>query len=255
MFRKQSYCLGEKKMIDIYVLEDDVNQQFCLEKMIDEVLVDNQWQHRCFELFGEPSRLITLIDETVPQIFFLDLDINGDKTKGIEVAKAIRDVSKTATLVFVTTHSEFMLLTYRAQVSALDFIDKTDSDLAIKENLQACLKKVVEGQVPRLSLDTFIFENNKTKIRIPFEDILYFETAEAHRLMLVTRIGQRNFYGTIREVKKANHKLFQCHKSYLINPDNVVSLDKKEGLVYFVGGKSCYVSKKRMKELKTKLES
>lgn len=37
--------------------------------MIDEVLVDNQWQHRCFELFGEPSRLITLIDETVPQIF------------------------------------------------------------------------------------------------------------------------------------------------------------------------------------------
>ena len=81
MLRKKSYCLGEKKMIDIYVLEDDVNQQFRLEKMIDEVLVDNQWQHRCFELFGEPSRLITLIDETVPQIFFLDLDINGDKTK------------------------------------------------------------------------------------------------------------------------------------------------------------------------------
>lgn len=60
---------------------------------------------------------------------------------------------------------------------------------------------------------------------------------------------------TSGEVKKASHKLFQCHKSYLINPDNVVSLDKKEVLVYFVGGKSCYVSKKRMKELKTKLES
>ena len=47
--------------------------------------------------------------------------------------------------------------------------------------------------------------------------------------MLVTWTGQRNFYGTIREVKNANHKLFQCQKSYLINPDNGVSLDKKEG--------------------------
>lgn len=45
--------------------------------------------------------------------------------------------------------------------------------------------------------------------------------------MLVTWTGQRNFYGTIREVKNANHKLFQCQKSYLINPDNGVSLDKK----------------------------
>lgn len=73
--------------------------------------------------------------------------------------------------------------------------------------------------------------------------------------MLVTWTGQRNFYGTIREVKNANHKLFQCQKSYLINPDNGVSLDKKEGIIYCVGGKSCYVSKKSMKELKIKLES
>lgn len=255
MFRKKSYRLGNKKMIDIYVLEDNVNQQFRLEKMIEELLAENKWQHRRLELFSEPSHLSELVDETFPQIFFLDLDINGDNTKGIEVAKEIREASKTATIVFVTTHSEFMLLTYRAQVSALDFIDKTDDDAVIKANLQACLKKVIEGQVPYLSLNTFIFENNKTKIRIPFEDILYFETAETHRLMLVTRTGQRNFYGTIKEVKKANDRLFQCHKSYLINLDNVIGLDKKEGIVYFTGGKSCYVSKKYMKELKNNLEN
>ena len=73
--------------------------------------------------------------------------------------------------------------------------------------------------------------------------------------MLVTWTGQRNFYGTIREVKNANHKLFQCQKSYLISPDNGVSLDKKEGIVYCVGGNLVAFPKKSMKELKIKLES
>ena len=99
----------------------------------------------------------------------------------------------------------------------------------------------------------FVFENNKTKIRIPLEDILYFETAESHRLKLVTKSGQRNFYGSIKEVMAANQTFFRSHKSYLINLDNVVCLDKKNSLVHFVGGQSCLVSKKYIKELKLKI--
>lgn len=128
-------------MIDIYVLEDNVNQQFRIENIIEELLDANQWECRHFELFSEPDCLANLVDESFPQIFFLDIDIHGDNTKGIEVAKVIREKSRTATIVFVTTHSEFMLLTYRAQVSALDFIDKTDKDDLVKENLKNVCKK------------------------------------------------------------------------------------------------------------------
>jgi Response regulator of the LytR/AlgR family len=123
-------------MIDIYVLEDNVNQQFRIERMIDELLDENQWDYRHFEIFSEPSHFPNFVEESCPQIFFLDIDINGDNKKGIEVAKKIREKSRTATIVFVTTHSEFMLLTYRAQVSALDFIDKADEDSSIKINLK-----------------------------------------------------------------------------------------------------------------------
>ena len=116
--------------------------------------------------------------------------------------------------------------------------------LSIVEPVETVEK--IQYYVNRAVNYTFFNDSEEIEINgdiLDLRDILYFETAEAHRLMLVTRTGQRNFYGTIREVKKASHKLFQCHKSYLINPDNVVSLDKKEGLVYFVGGKSCYVPK------------
>lgn len=240
-------------MIDIYVLEDNVNQQFLIERMIDELLDENQWDYRHFEIFSEPSHFPNFVEESFPQIFFLDIDINGDNKKGIEVAKKIREKSRTATIVFVTTHSEFMLLTYRAQVSALDFIDKADEDSSIKINLKNCLRKVIENQALTMPQEFFVFENNKATIRIPMDEILYFETAESHRLKLVTKSGQRNFYGSIKEVMAANQTFFRSHKSYLINLDNVVCLDKKNSLVHFVGGQSCLVSKKYIKELKLKI--
>lgn len=171
------------------------------------------------------------------------------------MAKAIREKSRTATIVFVTTYSEFMLLTYRAQVSALNFIDKTDKDDAIKDNFKKCLQKVFEDQGFNIPKKIFVFENNKTKIRIPLEDILYFETAESHRLKLITKTGQCHFYGSIKEVMQANQKLFRCHKSYLINLNNIVRLDKKEGLVYFDDDKVCYVSRKYIKDLRSKMEN
>lgn len=92
--------------------------------MIGDLLETNQWETRHFDLFSEPDSLTNLVEESFPQNFFLDIDIHGDNTKGIEVAKAIREKSRTATIVFVTTHSEFMLLTYERKLVHLILLIK-----------------------------------------------------------------------------------------------------------------------------------
>lgn len=71
-------------MIDIYVLEDNVNQQFRIERMIDELLDENQWDYRHFEIFSEPSHFPNFVEESCPQIFFLDIDINGDNKRELK---------------------------------------------------------------------------------------------------------------------------------------------------------------------------
>lgn len=42
----------------------------------------------------------------------------------MEIAREIRLKDPNAVIVFVSTHSEFMPVTYKYRVSALDFIDK-----------------------------------------------------------------------------------------------------------------------------------
>lgn len=42
------------------------------------------------------------------------------------------------------------------------------------------------------------------------------------------------------------------HKSFVVNPENIVRLDKELGIIYFENGESCLVSKAKQKEIVAK---
>ena len=113
-------------MISIFVLEDDFLQQGRLETTIAAIMKEKNWSYKELTIFGKPQQLIDAIPEKGNhQIFFLDIEIKKEEKKGLEVANQIRQHNPSAVIVFVTTHSEFMPLTFQYQVSALDFIDKS----------------------------------------------------------------------------------------------------------------------------------
>ena len=63
------------------------------------------------------------------------------------------------------------------------------------------------------------------------------------------KIEQIEFYGSLSQIEKSDPRLFKCHKSFLINPENIIKLDKSTGTVYFENGGVCYVSKLKLKKL------
>ena len=42
-------------------------------------------------------------------------------------------------------------------------------------------------------------------------------------------------------------------KSFVVNPENIVRLDKELGVIYFENGESCLVSKAKQKEIVAKM--
>ena len=50
----------------------------------------------------------------------MDIDIDGERKKGLEVASEIRQQDANAVIIFVTTHSEFAPISFKYKVSALD---------------------------------------------------------------------------------------------------------------------------------------
>ena len=113
-------------MLNIYVLEDHFIQQNRIEEVIHTILKKNNIKVGDFEIFDKPNQLLESVTERGShQLFFLDIQIKDDTKKGLEVAKQIRKNDPYANIVFFTTHSEYLPLTFQYQLAALDFIDKS----------------------------------------------------------------------------------------------------------------------------------
>lgn len=241
--------------MNILVLEDDLAQQGRIETALREIIARKHYFCRQLDLFAKPQLLLEAIREKGShQIFFLDIDIKGEEQKGFDVAMAIRANDPHANIVFVTTHSEFMPITFRYKIAALEFIDKADDELTFRERLEACIDHVAQHQRGDVGLETFVFETAQAQLQVPFSEIFYIETSPiSHKLILHTRHERLEFYGKLVQLVKADNRLYHCHRSFVVNPMNIRKIDKAEHMVYFEDGASCYVSRRHYKTLLDKV--
>jgi response regulator fasA len=253
---KGSIVSEGRNMLNIFVLEDDFLQQTRIETAIKKCMTDHHLKYKYLEVFGKPTQLLEAIKETGNhQFFFLDIEIKGEEKKGMEIAREIREKDPSASIVFVTTHSEFMPVTYRYRVSALDFIDKGLNDQDYQEAISSVLIHAAENVNKTIGEDSFSFKSEHSQIQVPFSDILYFETSSTvHKVVLTTKKGHMEFYGKVSDIAKTDKRLYQSHRAYVVNPENVVRIDKANHIVYFENDESCLVSRLKLKGLIEKVD-
>ena len=243
-------------MLNIFILEDDYLQQTRLENIIKQSAASKNLKYRHLEIYGKPQQLLDAITEKGNhQLFFLDIEIKGEDQKGMEIAREIRLKDPNAVIVFVSTHSEFMPVTYKYRVSALDFIDKGLPEEEFQKAIVSVLAHAYEHMGRTIGEDAFIFKNKHSHVQVPFSDILFFETSTTvHKVILYTKTGQLEFYGKVSEIAKSDERLYQSHRAYVVNPENIVRIDRSNHLVYFEGDESCFVSKLKLKGLIERVE-
>ncbi|WP_165212821.1 response regulator transcription factor [Streptococcus tangpeifui] len=242
-------------MLYIYALEDNFKQQARIERAIRNIAEERDLDYE-FLVSGKPDQLMESIKGKGEQhIFFLDIDLNGEKKKGFEVARTIRARDSQALIVFVTTHSNFMPLTFKYQVSALDFIDKELPEEAFRQRLGNILRHAQENLGKNLSEDSFLFENEQFRIQMPYSDIYFIEASSSpHKIILHGRKDYMEFYGSLAEVDKATDRFIRVHRSISLNPANVAKVDKIQRLAHFPNGETCVIAKTKMRALASALK-
>ena len=173
-------------MLNIFILEDDHLQQTRLENVIKQSVATNNLKYRHLEIYGKPHQLLEAISEKGNhQLFFLDIEIRGEEQKGMEIAREIRLKDPNAVIVFVSTHSEFMPVTYKYRVSALDFIDKGLPEEEFQDAVTSVLVHAYENVGRTVGEDAFVFKSEHSHVQVPFSDILFFETSTTvHKVIL-----------------------------------------------------------------------
>lgn len=231
-------------------MEDQLIQAEVLKKIIIKIIDESGYSLENVHIFNKNQDLLNHIHQaTDTNIYFLDIQIKNDMQAGLETAKEIRKLDKNGFIVFVTTHSEFAITSYKYMVSALTFIEKNASANEFYSAVMGCMEKYNNEKKIAIPEDVFLFESKSLSLKLPYNDIYYFRTTYDHRIELVAKTQVREFYGELKQLEQSEQRLMRIHQSYLVNFTNVVELDKRHKELIFLNNDRLPISRKYYKKV------
>lgn len=243
-------------MLNVYVLEDDDCYLAFLKQSINNTIMIEDIPIEKMIAEKKPEVLLNAVNlnKLNTSIFFLDIEITGNKNDGITVADKIRKSSPYAEIVFVTSHSEAAMRIITHRIAPLDLINKSDSSESIIARIHSDIVTMQQRQNNRRlhSLATFSYTIGTRVFSIPLLEIEYIQTIPGSPGELeVHSINETaTFSGNLNHIEKKFPSLFRCHKSVIVNPKRIKSLDTGQRLAYFSSGAKVDVSFRKLASFK-----
>lgn len=244
-------------MIDVYICEDNERQLNLFRKYIEDAILIEAIDMRISLATVDPHVLLDKIASAENLgLFFLDIDLKSD-INGLVLAQQIRRIQPRCFIIFITSHSEMSFLTFQYKVEALDFIIK-DTSKHIREKIHECLLNV-EDKYTSLNNSvskTFMITQNDRRTAVDYNDIIFFETSNnIHKIILHAKRRVVEFSGQLKDIEKQlDQRFYRCHRSYLINKDNIAEVDFNDLSVQMNNGETCPISVRMKKGLKKLLQ-
>lgn len=219
------------EIIENTILREDLNMEIELETgSVQDVL----------EHLNEAPNLV--------RIYFLDVDL-GDGLNGIELGEKIRQKDPTGYIVFITSHSDMSRLTFEYKVEALDYILKDEINI-LKKRISSCIIEAYSRHSSNKN-EIYSIKVGERMINLRYEDILFFETSVIkHKIKVHELNRQIEFYGSLNDLEnELDERFIRCHKSFIVNVNNIKEIDKKERIIHMKNGEVCYASIREIRKL------
>ncbi len=177
-----------------------------------------------WDMFGSGEELVTHLKGAydVYNIYVLDIEMPG--LDGINVAKKIRENDKTAVLIFLTDHKEYVYQVF--EVLPFRFLEKPVESGRLQKALMAAIEHLQTVNT------LFFFQVGHQQMQWPVGDIKYFEST-GRKVTLYATKEQFSFYAKCDEIyKRLDQFLFtRPHASYIVNQEFVRSIKQDEIIV------------------------
>lgn len=240
-------------MINVFICEDNQNQLKLFEKYVRDAIIIEDVDMKVALVTSNPHNILKYIQsKEVTGLYFLDIDLHSDIT-GLELAQQIREEDPRCFIVFITSHSEMGVLTFQYKVEALDFIIKDDLD-SIRSRIRECVAKAGErySSAKTQEHEMFTISMARSKINIELDEILFFETStNIHKIVMHAKGRKIEFNAQMKEIEEQlDDRFFRCHRSYLVNKDNIDHVDFTNCIIHMVNGELCLLAMRSKKGLR-----
>jgi len=227
--------------LPIFICDDDEKILERYQRIISNAIMINEYDMKILVATTDIQDIrdyLKLKPRLTDALFFLDIDLHGS-ISGIDAAVEIRTRDEYAQIVFVTSHRELAFETLKRRIAALDFIQKADDDKTQILDLLVSRNQVFSNNGHQ-EHKYFQFRVGSREIRVDFKAIYYIEAStRPHKVVLYGENFMYEFYAKLSDIAADYSDLLRVHKSFLINPGQVISIDFKRREIYFPDDYSC----------------
>lgn len=229
-------------MLKFVICED--NEEFAkkVKFIIDKVMIPYDYDYRALHFKECDKKLAQIItDTTEPKIYILDIQL--PKLSGVEIAERIRKYDWKSIIIMLTAFNEYKNDIFAKRVMVLDYIDKRKYEKTLEDTLKKALAIVNEEKYLYFKFDNVLQ-------RVAHNDILYVKAALNKKSIIVCRKGveyevNKPLYRLHEELKP---HFYKAHKSYLVNVNNIKSVNTAINTVTFKNGVSEPLMSNRLKK-------
>ena len=221
-------------MLNFVICDDDIRMIEKLSSVIEKVLLNHDYDAKIVFKTTNYDKLLEYISSNNVNVVFLDIEFSGCKENGLDIAKKIRKINKNCYLIFVTSHFEYIVNAYKFK--RFDYIFKSSIDI---ENISSTLKRLFDDIYD--SDAKFLKINNKNTF-IDLKDILFIEKAG---VKIIYHTYQTDYvsYNSFNKLTLPKN-FIRCHKSFIVNIDNISNISYADNIIYLKNGSTCYIGPK-----------
>lgn len=221
-------------MLNFVICDDDIRMITKLSSVIEKVILTNDYDAQIVFKTTNYDKLLEYVSSNNVNVIFLDIEFSGCKENGLDIAKKIRNINKNCYLIFVTSHFEYIANAYKFKT--FDYIFKSSIDI---ENISSTLKRLFDDVYDS---DTKFLKINNKNTFIDLKDILFIEKAGV-KIIYHTYQADYVSYNSFNKLTLPEN-FIRCHKSFIVNIDNISNISYADNIIYLKNGSTCYIGPK-----------
>ena len=228
-------------MFKIAVCDDVASVCNELKTMIMDMKNDLICKEITIDTFYSGEALIDNIkEENLYDLIFLDIELR--KINGVEVGHIIRKQMEDYVTKIIYISSKDIYDRQLFDVQPLHFLKKPIDSKKVFDDIQLAMK------ISEKENRNFEFKSFRNTIKVPYRDILYFESRGREVFLMGTR-NNYTFYGNIKDLEEVLPKFFiHPNRSYFVNYEFVTCFKFEE--LIMTDGNIIPISRNKRKEIR-----
>ena len=198
-------------MYNVIICDDDPNITSRYEILLNSI-AEKHNTNIFIDKYANGEQLLFHLEENPHYADIIFLDIIMGEMNGIETAKNLRNIGSDAQIIFLTTSDEYVFDAF--EVKPLNYIIKEKATIKIIED---CFMKAVEASSHH-EQDSYPIEKGQTTIRVPYNQIEYFDVNNRTVTCHTTEEAIDFYYRLDKIEEELKEKGFiRTHRSIVVN--------------------------------------